>query len=163
MALLDGQFLSGDWTTIVNGWRYPPSATGRYGGDFLLRAADQSLAGILTNDPAEAVYLVNFTDSDDRKLVGAVPELHFDADNKPPADSFWSLALYGTDAMTWSRTRPDRYSIGDRTDGLKTEVDGGLTIHLQAESPGSGKEANWLPCPSDGEWFLVLRIYRDPR
>ena len=64
MALLKEQFLSGDWANIVNGWRYPPPETGRYGDDFLLRAADQSLAGITTNDPAEAVYLVNFTDSD---------------------------------------------------------------------------------------------------
>ena len=159
MALLKEQFISGDWATIVNGWRYPPSETGRYGDDFLLRAADQSLAGITTNDPAEAVYLLNFTDSDGRKLSGdSRYELHFDADDKPPANSFWSLALYGTD-MNLVANPANRYSIGDRTAGLKTDADGGLTIRLQAESPGGDEEANWLPCPSDGEWFLVLRIY----
>ena len=31
MALLKNQFLSGDWANIVNGWRYPPPETGRYG------------------------------------------------------------------------------------------------------------------------------------
>jgi hypothetical protein len=36
----------------------------------------------------------------------------------------------------------DRYSIGDRTAGLKIDPDGGLTLHLQAESPGRDKEAN---------------------
>jgi hypothetical protein len=159
MALLKEQFISGDWATIVNGWRYPPSETGRYGDDFLLRAADQSLAGITTNDPAEAVYLLNFTDSEGRKLSGdSRYQLHFAADDKPPANSFWSLALYGTD-MNLVANPANRYSIGDRTAGLKTDADGGLTIRLQAESPGGDEEANWLPCPSDGEWFLVLRIY----
>ncbi len=159
MSLLKEQFMSGDWANIVNGWRYPPPETGRYGDDFLLRAADQSLAGITTNDPAEAVYLVNFTDSDGKKLSGdSRYELRFGADDKPPADSFWSLALYGTDMNLVANTA-DRYSIGDRTAGLKTDSDGGLTIRLQAESPGGDEEANWLPSPTDGEWFLILRMY----
>ena len=68
MGLLQQQFLSGDWATIVNGWRYPPAEEGRFGDDFLQRAADQSLAGITANDPAEAVYLVNFDDADGAKL-----------------------------------------------------------------------------------------------
>ena len=159
MGLLKNQFLSGDWANIVNGWRYPPPETGRYGDDFLLRAADQSLAGITTNDPAEAVYLVNFTDSEGRKLNGdGRYELRFDADDKPPADSFWSLALYGTD-MNLVANSAGRYSIGDRTPGLKTDADGGLTIHMQVESPGADAEANWLPTSSDSEWFVVLRMY----
>ena len=47
---------------MVNGWRYPPREEGRFGDDFLRRAADQSLAGIAANDPAESVYLMNFED-----------------------------------------------------------------------------------------------------
>ena len=43
--------------------------------------------------------------------------------------------------------------------GLGKDPDGGLTIYLQAESPGAEKEANWLPCPADGEWFVILRMY----
>jgi hypothetical protein len=41
---------------------------GRLGDDFLRWAADQSLAGIAANDPAEAVYLVNFQDADGTKF-----------------------------------------------------------------------------------------------
>src|SRR5215211_115268 len=160
MALLKQQFLSGDWATIVNGWRYPPPEIGRYGDDFLLRAADQSLAGITCNDPAEGVYLVAFTDTQDGKFQGdGRYELHFEAAGTPPVDSFWSMAMYGTD-MNLVANPLDRYSIGDRTAGLKKDSDGGLTIYLQAESPGQGKEANWLPCPTADEWFLVLRLYR---
>lgn len=55
MALLKGQFTSGDWATIVDGRRYPPPEEGRLGNDFLRRAADQSLAGIAANDPAESL------------------------------------------------------------------------------------------------------------
>ena len=78
MALLQQQFLSGDWATVVNGWRYPPAAEGRFGDDFLHRAADQSLAGITANDPAEAVYLVNFDDARGAKLSPQGRyELHF--------------------------------------------------------------------------------------
>jgi hypothetical protein len=40
------QFLSGDWATVVLGWRYPSAQVGRFGNDFLPRAAGQSLAGI---------------------------------------------------------------------------------------------------------------------
>ena len=95
MALLQQQFLSGDWATLVNGWRYPPAAEGRFGDDFLRRAADQSLAGITANDPAEAVYLVNFSDAHGAKLSPQGRyELHFGAGELPPVDSFWSLAAY---------------------------------------------------------------------
>jgi hypothetical protein len=98
MALLKQQFLSGDWATIINGWRYPAPGIGRYGDDFLQRAADQSLAGIACNDPAEAVDLVTFTDGEGRKLeAGSRFELRFEPSSMPPADAFWSLAMYGND------------------------------------------------------------------
>jgi len=95
MALLQQQFLSGDWAAVVNGWRYPPAAEGRFGDDFLQRAADQSLAGITANDPAEAVSLVNFDDARGAKLSPQGRyELRFGAGDLPPVDSFWSLAAY---------------------------------------------------------------------
>ena len=42
---------------------------------------------------------------------------------------------------------------------LKTDKDGGVTIYIQAESPGAEKEANWLPGPArtvhDGDALLL--------
>ena len=70
MQLLKQHFMSGSWATVVNGWRYPPPNEGRFGDELLYRAADQSLAGIVANDPAEAVYLVNFSDDSDAKFSG---------------------------------------------------------------------------------------------
>ena len=51
-----------------------------------------------------------------------------------------------------------RFSIGSVTPGLQTADDGSITIQIQAESPGKGKESNWLPAPT-GPFWLVLRAY----
>ena len=119
MGLLKQQFLSGDWATLVNGWRYPPPEEGRFGDDFLRRAADQSLAGITANDPAEAVYLVNFDDADGAKLAPQGRyELRFGPGDLPPVDAFWSLAAYTEQDMNLIPNPARRYSVGDRTPGL---------------------------------------------
>jgi hypothetical protein len=52
----------------------------------------------------------------------------------------------------------DRYSIGDRTPGLVRGDDGSLTIHMQADSPGPDREANWLPTPA-GRFRPIMRMY----
>lgn len=161
MALLRQQFLSGDWATLVNGWRYPPPQEGRFGDDFLRRAADQSLAGIAANDPAESVYLINYNDVDgDEFAPDGRYELHFSADNLPPVDAFWSMTAYTAADLNLIPNSANRYSIGNRTAGLRRDADGGLTLHLQSESPGPGEEANWLPTSPEQAWFLILRMYR---
>lgn len=160
-ALLRQQFLSGDWATIVNGWRYPPSQEGRYGDDFLARAADQSLAGIAANDPAESVYLVTFEDVHGAALdPGRRYRLHFTAEGLPPVDAFWSLTAYTAEDLNLVPNAAHRYSVGDRTPDLQWDNDGGLTIHLQPESPASERYANWLPTSADNRWFVILRLYR---
>ena len=50
----------------------------------------------------------------------------------------------------------NRYSIGDRTEGLKYGDDGSLTIYVQKDSPGKDKESNWLPAPS-GPMSVIAR------
>ncbi|QSW91619.1 DUF1214 domain-containing protein [Flavobacterium endoglycinae] len=39
----------------------------------------------------------------------------------------------------------DRYSIINKTKGLKYEANGDLIIYLQSTSLGKDKESNWLP------------------
>jgi len=52
-----------------------------------------------------------------------------------------------------------RYSIGDRTPGLRYADDGSLTITMQREQPASAEaRANWLPTPP-GPFRPILRLY----
>jgi hypothetical protein len=158
IPLLRQQFMSGVWAKFVNGWRYPPINIGRFGDEFLLRAADQSLVGITANDPVEAVYLVNLTDNSGEPLTGIHKyEVTFPKGYEPPVDAFWSMTIYGTD-YNFIPNHINRYSIGDRTRGVKKNADGGTTFYFQNESPGPEKESNWLPTGSEA-WFTILRMY----
>ena len=42
---------------------------------------------------------------------------------------------------------------------LLRDGDGSLSLYVQAQSPGTGKEANWLPAPN-GPFYAILRIYQ---
>ena len=66
--------------------------------------------------------------------------------------------MYHADTRLMVHNPIERYSIGDRTKGLKYGEDGSLTIHIQHQSPGPEKEANWLPAP-EGPFYLIARTY----
>jgi hypothetical protein len=51
-----------------------------------------------------------------------------------------------------------RYSVGDRTEGLKRNDDGSLDIYIQHAPPAEGA-SNWLPAP-EGKFQLILRTYQ---
>lgn len=141
--------------------RYPSRHIGSAGDDFLLRAVWHSLAGIVAHDPEEAVYLGSFTDGDGDALTGATSyEMHFAPGQDPPVDAFWaltmSLKMYSNYNLVPNPI--DRYSLGDRSKGLKRDSDGGLSFYIQHESPGEEKDSNWLPAP-EGPFNLFLRLY----
>ncbi|MFC0599650.1 DUF1254 domain-containing protein [Streptomyces palmae] len=158
VPMLEQQLLSGQWGELINGWRYPPPQIGHFGDDFLRRAAEQSLVGVAINDPEEAVYLAAFTDSADETLTTGCYELRYEAGTLPPVDAFWSLTAYDEDRNLIPNPI-GRYSIGDRTQGLVRDADGGLTLYLQPDSPGPGRDSNWLPTPQQGIWYVALRMY----
>lgn len=54
----------------------------------------------------------------------------------------------------------NRYSIGDRTKGMKFNADGSLDIWLQPTDPGPEKRANWLPTPEKNLFYLMARAYQ---
>jgi hypothetical protein len=88
--------------------------------------------------------------------------LHFEKGGLPPVDAFWSLTMYGVeeDMRGFLVKNPiNRYSVGDRTKGLKYNGDGSLDIFIQHDSPGPDKESNWLPAPND-RFRLTLRAYQ---
>ena len=56
----------------------------------------------------------------------------------PPVKAFWSLTMYDPDII-FVPNPIDRYSLSQRgRPGCSRDQDGGLTIHVQAESPGRG-------------------------
>lgn len=148
--------------TIVNGWRRSPESTGSMGqaGAYFERGVMQSFKGISPNFPAEGRYF-NRSKSAERDLMDASQHnyrLSFPAGKLPPVDAFWSITMYSLDANLVDNAL-DRYSIGNRTTGLKYNDDGSLTLHLQHESPGADKESNWLPAPN-GNFYVSIRTYR---
>ncbi|WP_287192423.1 DUF1254 domain-containing protein [Paraburkholderia sp.] len=126
--------------------------------DYTTRAVAAAM-GIYGNTKEEAVYVGTRVDGDHRQLVGSQPYvLHFDKKDLPPAKFFWSMTMYDLPARHLVPNPIKRYSIGDRTQGLKYNADGSLDIYLQHASPGAGKEANWLPAP-EGPYTVIMRIY----
>ncbi len=148
--------------TTVNGWRRSPDATGSMGaaGLYFERGIMQSFKGISPNFPTEGRYF-NRSKSAEGGLMDASQanyRLTFPAGKLPPVDAFWSITMYGLDANLVDNPI-DRYSIGDRSPGLKYSADGSLTLYMQHESPGKDLESNWLPAP-DGNFYVSLRTYR---
>ena len=83
--------------------------------------------------------------------------LHFDKQQLPPVNAFWSLTMYDPDTYL-APNAIDRYAVGDRS-GLAYADDGSLTLHIQADRPDASQEANWLPAPQKGDFKVALRLY----
>lgn len=141
-------------------WRVNNERVGIYGTYYLNRAM-VAMHGIAANTAKEAVYASIRMDGDGNPLIGQKKYvIHFEKDQIPPTKSFWSLSLYNLENH-FIENPINRFSIGDRTEGLKYNEDGSLDIYLQS-TPPAGKESNWLPAPTsptDPKFSLVLRIY----
>jgi len=139
-----------------NGWVALGNALGVYGNDYLQRAFI-AYAGLGALPPEEAIYPMVPLDGAGKPLSGAARYvLHFDKDQIPPADAFWSLTMYGADQF-FVANPIDRFAIGDR-DKLAFNADGSLDLYIQKENPGADKQANWLPAP-EGPFTMNLRLY----
>lgn len=130
------------------------------GNDYMMRMASAVL-GIYGNSKEEANYPAYFTDSKGKPLDGASNRytVHFEPGELPPVNSFWSLTMYELPASLLTANPINRYLINSTMEpGLIRDADGGITLYIQHESPGSNKEANWLPAPK-GPFFMVMREY----
>jgi hypothetical protein len=127
-------------------------------GDYTRRAVAAAM-GIYGNTKEEAVYVGTRVNADHEQLVGSQPYvIHFDKKDLPPAKFFWSMTMYDLPARHLVANPINRYSIGDRTKGIKYGPDGSLDIYIQQSSPGADKESNWLPAP-EGAYTVIARIY----
>jgi hypothetical protein len=129
------------------------------GKDYVYRRNAGALLGIYGNSKEEALYGSQQTDKAGKILDGSRNWLlRFEPGQLPPVNDFWSITMYGLPERYLVPNPIKRYSIGDRTPGLKLGADGSLEIYLQAESPGKDRESNWLPTPK-GPFFFVGRFY----
>jgi hypothetical protein len=141
---------------VVNGWSMNTDTMGVYGNYYLKRAIVTQL-GLGANLPEDAVYPLNLADETGKPLDGANKyTLHFDKGATPPVNAFWSITLYDADGFQVGNSL-NRFAVSSWMP-FKYNPDGSLDLYFQNDSPGAGKEANWLPAPK-GAFNLTMRLY----
>ncbi|GAA2745065.1 DUF1254 domain-containing protein [Kitasatospora cinereorecta] len=124
------------------------------GADYLNRAVG-ALKGLYGLPAEEAWYGGGYGDTGGGRRY----TVRFPPGGLPPARFFWSATMYRLPEQLLVDNPIDRYSIGDRTPGLRFDDDGGLTLHLAHEPPADpAAAANWLPAP-DGPFMVIVRAY----
>ena len=145
----------------VDGWYYPGPTLGNFGTDYISRAV-VARTGLAALPREEAMYMRPTGEGGNALYDGRKAwRLRFDAGKLPPVNAFWSLTMYERTADGQSFFTPsaiNRYAIGDRTPGLKTNSDGSLDIWIGHANPGPERESNWLPAPA-GPCTMTLRAY----
>lgn len=128
--------------------------------NYLYRMA-AAVLGIYGNSKDEAMYPVYTLDDQGQRLDGSRSRyvLRFAPDRLPPVNAFWSLTMYEMPSSLLVANPLKRYLLNSpMLPDFKRDADGGMTLHLQRESPGEAKQANWLPAPN-GPFMVVLRLY----
>lgn len=146
---------------VVQGWTYPKSDIGAFGQDYDFRAT-VAVGGLAALTPHEAMYLRPVGDKGPGSALNGAYRLSFAVGKLPPVESFWSITMYEATSdgqFFLTENALNRYSIGDRTAGLKKNADGSLDIWIGRADPGGEKTANWLPAPAKGPFSISLRAY----
>ena len=106
----------------------------------------------------DIAYPTAFDDGDNKPLDAANRYvLHFDKGQTPPANVSWSISMYDPQGY-YVPNKVNRYNLAAWMP-LKDNADGSLDIFIQSASPGTDKEANWLPAPASGPFNLVIRAF----
>ena len=141
---------------VGNGWTSPPNGA-LWGTDYLSRTATAK-SNMYDNAPNETRYIYTDFDSTGQRLNGSNRyTVTFPKGQLPPVNGFWSLTLYNKEHL-FEPNALNRYSLGTKSNSLKFNPDGSLTLYYQHQSPGQEKESNWVPAPED-EFSLYIRAY----
>ncbi len=147
----------------VNGWNWEYDA-GRYGTDYLLRAA-VNMNSIGLNSPERAMYPKRYVDSDGQLLTGEHSyQITFPADMAINEDlgGFWTVTMYDAEDRFMVENEINRFKVGSLSDHLIYNKDGSVTVYISSEMPLDERlKANWLPAPKDS-FMLQIRMY-EPR
>jgi len=142
---------------VTNGWSMNTDTMGTY-GDYYLKRAIVTMLGLGANQPADAIYPMNIADADGKPMMGEQKYvLHFTKEELPPVEAFWSVTMY--DEAGYQVSNPlNRFAVSSWMP-FKYNADGSLDLYIQHDSPGSDKEANWLPAPASGKLGVTMRLY----
>ncbi len=141
---------------VANNWSMNTDTMGVYGNYYLKRAIVAQL-GLGANLPEDAIYPLNLGDEKGNPLNGANSyKLHFDKANLPPVKAFWSVTLYDPEGFQVGNSL-NRFAVSSWMPFVYN-ADGSLDLYFQNKSPGTDKEANWLPAPA-GPFNLTMRLY----
>jgi hypothetical protein len=146
----------------INGWNVGAFFGDRqfFKGNWVMRAA-AAKGGLYGNDAVEAMYPYTRMDASGETLDGSKHNytITFPSGQLPPVNAFWSVTLYDGKSQFLIKNPINRYLINSpMLSAMKKNADGSLTLYIQKDSPGKGKEANWLPAPND-TIYLVMRLY----
>ncbi|WP_397363285.1 DUF1254 domain-containing protein [Olleya sp. R77988] len=130
---------------------------GSYNGDIMARA-EGAVQGFVVHDADQCQYFHTYYDKAGDPLLGSNKYvINFSKDQLHQAKAFWSIVAY--DAEYNLVPREDyHYAVSDRSEGLKYNDDGSLTVYLQSEEP-EGLKNNWVPIPKEGIFKLNFRNY----
>jgi len=114
-------------------------------------------AGMVTTTPGVgSIYLASYADKDGDWLEGGKSyTLHVPAN--PPAEQFWSIAVYSWDTRTLIDNTQKRSGQSSRQDLIKNS-DGSVDLYYGPTAP-KGKEKNWVQTIPGQGWWVYLRFY----
>jgi len=159
LAALEAELAAPVASDLGGGWFLPVEIRSSFGDRHEERAhVARNYIGALGVE--EAMYLLADCDGDGHPLDGRLDyELVFPANGLPQVDAFWSLTMYRKQDCMLVENDLQRYSIGDRSAGLRYGADGSLRILLGSRAPAdAAMTANWLPAP-DEAFYVALRLY----
>ena len=88
---------------VTNGWLMNTDTVGVYGNYYLKRAI-AAQEGLGANLPEDAIYPLNLADDSGKPLNGTNKyTIHFEKDELPPVEAFWSITLYDVGRISGSK------------------------------------------------------------
>lgn len=144
---------------LGGGWFLPVEVHDSFGDNYFARAqVARNYIGAL--GIKEAMYMMADCDGGGMPLNGQHSyALRFPPGGLPQVDAFWSVTLYDKADCMLVDNPIDRYSLGDRSPGLRADPDGGVSLYF-GERPPADKalHGNWVPAPP-APFYLTLRLY----
>jgi hypothetical protein len=123
---------------------------------WMYEAATTSAGMVTTTPGVGSIYLASYADKDGDWLEGGKSyTLHVPAN--PPAEQFWSIAVYSWDSRTLINNPQKRAGQSSRQDLVKN-ADGSVDLYYGPTAP-KGKEKNWVQTIPGQGWWVYLRFY----